>query len=100
MYYSLIFRYLACRKLSVHFRDKVELKCLCAVFLPLATKLGQGYVFTCVCDFVHGWVVFQHALQTVSQQVSRGDFKPTPKREVEGSGLGKGGLQAHTWGGL
>ena len=22
-------------------------------FLPPATKLGQGYVFTCVCDSVH-----------------------------------------------
>ena len=36
---------------------------------------------------VSGVVVSQHALQ-----VSR----PTPKGEVEGSGLG--GLQAHTWG--
>ena len=35
-------------------------------------------------------VVSQHAWQ-----VSR----PKPKGEVEGSGLGKGGLQAHTWGG-
>ena len=24
------------------------------IFLPPATKLGQGYVFTCVCDSVHG----------------------------------------------
>ena len=22
-------------------------------FLPPATKLGQGYIFTCVCDSVH-----------------------------------------------
>ena len=81
--------------------------------------MRQGYVFTCVCDSVHregwypsmhcrwypsipcrqspwgvggwglgGWgVVSQHALQ-----VSR----PTPRGEVEGSGLG--GLQAHTQG--
>ena len=70
-------------------------------FLPPATKLGQGYVFTPVCDFVHKggvWYpsrpcsrspvgVSQHTLQ-----VSR----PTPKGEVEGSGLG--GLQAHTQG--
>ena len=26
------------------------------VLLPPATKLGQGYVFTCVCDSVHGGV--------------------------------------------
>ena len=89
-------------------------------------EVGQGYVFTRICDSVHGeggypsihcrWypsmhcsrspgggLVFQHALQ-----VSR----PTPRGEVEGSGLGGlqahtqegswgvGGLQAHTWGGV
>ena len=71
-----------------------------ALFLPPATKLGQSYVFTRVCDSVHGgrgcypsmhcrWypimpcsrspgvcVLSQHALQVVSQhalqQVSRG----------------------------
>ena len=50
--------------------------------LPPATKLGQGYVFTRVCDSVHGGggIVSQHALQ-----ISR----PTPRGEVEGSGLGK-----------
>ena len=50
--------------------------------LPPATKLGQGYVFTHVCDSVHKvgeGVVSRHALQ-----VSR----PTPKGKVEGSGLG------------
>ena len=31
--------------------------------LPPATKLGQGYIFTGVCDSVHGGVVSQHALQ-------------------------------------
>ena len=35
--------------------------------LPPATKLGQGYVFTCVCDSVHRGVLSQHALQVVSQ---------------------------------
>ena len=36
--------------------------------LPPATKLGQGYVFTRVCDSVHrGGVLFQHSLQVVSQ---------------------------------
>ena len=27
---------------------------LSSVYLPPATKLGQGYVFTRVCDSVHG----------------------------------------------
>ena len=39
--------------------------------LPPATKLGKGYVFTCVCDAGHGVV-----------------SRPTPG----------GDLQAHTWG--
>ena len=57
------------------------------LFLPPA---NEGYVFTRICLSVHGGGgVSQHALQ-----VSR----PTPRGEVEGSGLG--GLQAHTWGGL
>ena len=34
--------------------------------LPPATKLGQGYVFTRVCDSVHRGVLSQHALQQVS----------------------------------
>ena len=29
--------------------------CRCSDLLPSATKLGQGYVFTRVCDSVHGW---------------------------------------------
>ena len=39
------------------------------MFLPPATKLGQGYIFTGVCDSVHkgGGVLSQHALQVVSQ---------------------------------
>ena len=120
-----------------------------SLFLPPATKLGQGYVFTHVCDSIHRGMVSQHALQAVSkhalQQVSKGGWypsmpcsfpgphpggklrgltggvsRPTPKGEVEGSGLWgssgphlggvsrptpKGsigphprGLQAHTWG--
>ena len=94
------------------------------VFLPSATKLGQSYVFTHVCDSVHRGVVSQHALQVVSQhalqQVSgRGgihtclaaglqggwvvsqhalqDSRPTPRGEVQGSDQ-PGGLQAHTQG--
>ena len=38
----------------------------CPLLAP-ATKLGQGYVFTRVCDSVHGGVVSQHTLQVVSQ---------------------------------
>ena len=39
-------------------------------YLPPATKLGQGYIFTGVCYSVHsggGGVLSQHALQVVSQ---------------------------------
>ena len=84
-------------------------------FLPPATKLGLGYVFTCVCDSVHRGVVSQHALQVISQhalqQVSRGVsqhalqvsrptprgklrdlvrgvFRPTPKGELRGLAWG------------
>ena len=78
-------------------------------FLPPATKLGLGYVFTCVCDSVHRGVVSQHALQVISQhalqQVSRAGisaclagFQAHTQGEVEGSG--QGGLQAHTQGGV
>ena len=38
-------------------------------FLLPATKLGQGNVFTGVCDSVNGGVLSQHALQVVSQHV-------------------------------
>ena len=81
----------------------------------------KGYVFTPVCQSFcsqgGGGVVSQHALQQVSRSgwypsmpcrfpgpcqggklrgLARGVSKPTPKGEVEGSGLG--GLQAHTRG--
>ena len=71
-------------------------------FLPPATKLRQGYIFTGVCDSVHGGVLSQHALQVVSQhalqQVSRGDQLP-------GGLLLGGGCLVETplvcsWGGL
>ena len=96
-------------------------------FLPPATKLGQGYVFTRVCDSVHKgdvwWCSSMHCRRYPSMPCSRswgggipaclagfqahtqggtwgvwpgGVSRPTPKGEVEGSGLG--GLQAHTWG--
>ena len=39
---------------------------LLPISLPPATKLGQGYVFTRVCDSVHGGVLSQHAMQQVS----------------------------------
>ena len=96
--------------------------------LQPAMKLGQGYVFTCVCDSVHwGGGVSQHALQVVSQhslqQVSReGGLYPSmpcrfpgphPGGKLRGlvrarspgphprgklRGLAWGGLQAHTGG--
>ena len=40
-----------------------------AILLPPTTKLGQGYVFTHVCDSVHRGVLSQHALQQVSRGV-------------------------------
>ena len=59
--------------------------------LPPATKLGQGYVFTHVCDSVHRGVVSQHALQVVSQHALQ---------QVLGGGIPAclAGLQAHTQG--
>ena len=87
--------------------------------LPPATKLGQGYVFTRICDSVQrGWYpnmpfrwypsmpcrslrggipaclaggiqAFLAGLQGVSRPTSRWVSRPTPK----------GGLQAHTQGG-
>ena len=50
-------------------------------YLPPATKLGQGYIFTGVCHSVNrGGVLSQHALQVVSQhalqQVSGGGSAP------------------------
>ena len=54
------------------------------LLLPPSTKLGQGYVFTRVCDSVHRGVVSQHALQVVSQhalqQVSGGLYPCMPRR--------------------
>ena len=41
--------------------------CCCrnqSIFLPPATKLGQGYIFTCVCDSVHRGVCLSACLDT------------------------------------
>ena len=65
------------------------------ICLSPATKLGQGYVFTHVCDSVHRGVVSRHALQVVSQhafQVSR----PKPRGKLRDLALGD--LQIHSWG--
>ena len=78
----------------------LSLKVIFNELLPPATKLGQGYVFTRVCDSVHGkgsWYPtciagsIPHALQglqgegVVSQHALQ---RPTPRGEVEGSGWG------------
>ena len=43
------------------------------LYLPPTTKSGQGYIFTGVCDSVHGGgVLSQHALQVVSQHALHG----------------------------
>ena len=67
------------------------------VFLLLpAMKLGQGYVFTCVCDSVHrggGWYSSMHCSRSpggVVSQLALQVSRPTPRGEVEGSG-GPGG---------
>ena len=61
------------------------------MFLLPATKLGQGNIFKSVCQEFWGgeWVVSQHALQ-----VSR----PTPRGEVERSGLDGRSPGPHPWG--
>ena len=45
------------------------------VFLPLATKLGQGYIFTGICDSVHGggggWYPSMHCRWYLSIPSSR-----------------------------
>ena len=87
-----------------------------SIFLPPANEVWGKVIFLLhlsVILFTGGGVVSQHALQVVSQhalQVSGGGglsqhalqvSRPTPRGEVEGSGLGRGGLQAHTgWGGI
>ena len=90
------------------------------IFLPPATKLGQGYVFTRVCDSVHRGDV--PACIAGGIPACLAGLQATPRGEVEGSGLGgspdphlggfqahtqgvsrptpRGNLQAHTWGGL
>ena len=66
--------------------------------LPPATKLGQGYVFTRVCDSVHkgGGVVSQHALQMVSQHALHVSRPTHPRGKLR---VWAGGVQAHTQGG-
>ena len=65
--------------------------------LPPATKLGQGYVFTRVCDSVHGGgvVVSQHALQVVSQHalqvVSQHALQVVSQHALQVSGGGSQG---------
>ena len=69
--------------------------------------MGQGYVFTRVCDSVHG-AVSQHTLQVVSQHALQwGGWCPSmpcrfpgphPEGKLKGLAWGRG-LQAHTQGG-
>ena len=63
--------------------------------LPPATKLGQGYVFTRVCDSVHrrrGGYSSMHCKWYPSM--------PCPHPGGKLRGLAWGGLQVHTQGGL
>ena len=59
----------------------LSIKCImCLVLLlPPATKLGQGYVFTCVCDSVHrGRSVSVHAGIPTHPQQGRPALPPPP----------------------
>ena len=78
--------------------------------LPPATKLGQGYVFTRICDSVHGggWYPSMHCKWYPSMPCPQTGVKltglawgvstPTPGGKLRG--LAWGGLQVHTQGGL
>ena len=77
-----------------------------STFLPPATKLGQVYVFTHVCDSVHGGRCPGPHLGGRLRRLAGGRVsRPTSREEVEGSGGGdlqahtQGGIQAHTGGG-
>ena len=64
--------------------------------LPSATKLGQGYVFTRVCDSVRGGgSQGPHPEGRLRGLAWGGVSRPTPRGEVEGSGWG--GSPGHTW---
>ena len=56
-------------------------------FLPPATKLGQGYIFTGVCDSVHrgGWYPSMHCRRYPSMPCSRGCAIPACLAAVGGS---------------
>ena len=106
---KLIFRKLCfplwqyCETLYVFFRNRTPFYSL-HESLPPATKFGQGYVFTRVCDSVHRGSGIPACLAGL-QEHTQGEVEGsglgglqahTQGGEVEGSGLG--GLQAHTWG--
>ena len=77
-------------------------------FLPPAMKLGQGYVFTHVCDSVHRGdgipaciagsipACLAAGLQASNIPACIAGFQAHTQGEVEGSG--QVGSQAHTWG--
>ena len=74
-------------------------------YLPPATKLGQGYIFRRVCkEFCSwgGWYPSMHCRSPGPPQggelrgLAWGVSRPTPRGEVEESGLG--GLQVYTQG--
>ena len=78
-----------------------------SILLPPATKLGQGYIFTRVCDSVHGGdgipaciaggipACLAAGLQGGGSQHALQVSRPTSRGEVEGD-VTRGGLQAHT----
>ena len=69
------------------------------LLLPPATELGQGYLFTRVCDSVHrgrGWYPSMHCRWYPSMPCSRSPGGGIPAWEVEGSGQGGWGVSRST----
>ena len=69
-------------------------------YLPPANEVCGGYVFTLVClSTVGGWYPSMPN-RWYALQVSGGGGAPGPQPGGKLRGLAKGGLQAHTQGGL
>ena len=71
--------------MSILVKSTFHLSCLFmdAHFLPPATKLGQGYVFTRVCDSFHGGSASVHAgIPTTPGKETPPLARQTPMRSV------------------
>ena len=90
---------------------------ICLVIITARNEVGQGYVFTCVCDSVHrvggipvclaaGGYPSMHCIWYPSMPCSRGGLQAHTQGESCGVWPGQGspgphprGLQVHIWGG-